>query len=393
MLIIELIRYFFGYINFKAWGGFADRFLNLCTKEGIPLWNIKNVNGSISASTTIDGYLSIRSPARKSGMRVNSTDKKGLIFLLKKHKRRVGIVAGVLLSAIIIFALTQFVWSVSIVGNVSIDDDCLLSQFEQYGVKVGAKLSSLDLENAEIMVMRENEKLSWAKVNKKGTVLVIEVREKTEAPEMYDNSKPTNLVASEDGVILSIDVLYGNEEVKPGSAVVKGDLLVSGIITHSDGTQSTIHADGYVKALVKKQKDFVCSDFSFFSIENEKKRKSIFFFGIELPFGTKVPQDYFTAHKSFIKSGEMLLPLGIITEYGCSFSKEMMSLNEEAQKKISLFNSAKYTKELLENCEIKKSYVEEKTESGEIKFSFYAECEQEIGVLQEIYVEKTNDIA
>ena len=258
---------------------------------------------------------------------------------------------------------------------------------------MGAKLSTLDLENAEIMVMRENEKLSWAKVNKKGTVLVIEVREKTDAPEMYDNSKPTNLVASEDGVILSIDVLYGNEEVKPGSAVVKGDLLVSGIITHADGTQTTIHADGYAKALVKKQKDFISSGFSVFNIEKEKKRKSIFFFGIKIPLGTKVPQNYSTSHKSFIQNGEMLLPLGIITEYGCEFSKEKMELNQETQKKISLFNSAIFTKELLDICEIKNSYIEEKTESGEIKFSFYAECEQEIGVLQEIYVEKTNDIA
>ena len=391
MLIIELIRYFFGYVNFKASGGFADRFINLCTKEGIPLWNIKNVNGNISASTTIDGYLSIRSPARKSGMRVTCYAKKGLIFFLKKHKRRVGVVVGVLLSAIIIFALTQFVWSVSVVGNVSIDDDYLLSQFEQYGVKVGVRLSTLNLENAENMVMRDNEKLSWAKVNKKGTVLVIEVREKTDAPEMYDNSKPTNLVASEDGVILSIDVLYGNEEVKPGSAVVKGDLLVSGIITHADGTQTTIHADGYVKALVKKKADFSCDDFSVFNIEKEKKRKSLFFFGIKIPLGTKVPQNYFTSHKSFIRSGEMLLPLGIITEYGCDFLEEI-SLDEEAQKKIALLNSAIFTKELLENCEIKKSYIKEKTEIEETKFTFYAECEQEIGILQEIYVEKTSDI-
>jgi len=393
MLIIELIRYFFGYINFRASGGFADRFLNLCTKDGIPLWNIKNVNGNISASTTIDGYLSIRRPAKKSGMRVVHTEKKGLIFLLKKYKRRIGLVVGVLLSSIIIFTLTQFVWSVSVVGNVSIDDDYLLSQFETYGIKVGVKISDLDLENAEITALRDNEKLSWAKINKKGTVLVIEVREKTDAPEMYDNSKPTNLVASDDGLILSIDVLYGNEEVKPGSAVVKGDLLVSGIISHADGTQTAIHADGYVKALVKKQKECRSSSFSIFNIEEDKKRESIFFFGIKIPLGTAVPQNYFTSHKSFVRNEEMLLPLGIITEYGCKFSKEQMILNHETQKKISLFNSALFTKELLESCEIKKSCVEEKIENDEIKFIFYAECEQEIGVLQEIYVEKTNDIA
>jgi len=80
MLIIELIRYLFGYINFRAYGGFADRFINLCTKDEIPLWNIRNINGNITASTTIEGYLSIRHAARKSGMRLRVTEKKGLIF-------------------------------------------------------------------------------------------------------------------------------------------------------------------------------------------------------------------------------------------------------------------------------------------------------------------------
>ena len=70
MLIIEFLRYFFGYINFKAYGGLADRFLNLCTKEKIPVWNIKNVNGTIYASTTIEGYFILKSPARKSGMKL-----------------------------------------------------------------------------------------------------------------------------------------------------------------------------------------------------------------------------------------------------------------------------------------------------------------------------------
>jgi len=139
------------------------------------------------------------------------------------------------------------------VGNISLDDDYLLDTFEKYGVCVGSRISSVDTELAAQSAMSDIEKLSWASVNLKGSVMVIEVREKTDAPEIYDDKTPTNLVAGEDGVILSIDVLYGNEEVKPGSAVLKGDLLISGMISHPDGSESVIHADGYVKALVKKE--------------------------------------------------------------------------------------------------------------------------------------------
>lgn len=393
MIIIEFIRYLFGYINFKAWGGFADRFINLCTKDEIPLWNIRNINGNITASTTIEGYLSIRSAARKSGMKLRVTEKKGLMFFVKRNKIRMGLFLGFLMSVVTISMLSQFVWSVSLVGNTTLDDDYLLDTFEKYGVCVGSKISSVDTDLAVQGAMSEIEKLSWASVNLKGSVMVIEVREKTVAPEIYDDKTPTNLVAGEDGVILSIDVLYGNEEVKPGSAVLKGDLLISGLISHPDGSESVIHADGYVKALVKKNKSFSYSDFSLYSQTTEKTRNKLFFFGLQIPLGTAVPEEIFTEHKSFVKNDEMLLPLGIITEYGADFSNEEMIPEDALQDKLALFSNALYTKDLLEISHIENSSLSEKNSEFGKNYEFYAECEQEIGTLQEIYVEKTNDIA
>lgn len=393
MLIIEFIRYLFGYINFRAYGGFADRFINLCTKDEIPLWNIRNINGNITASTTIEGYLNIRSAARKSGMRLRVTEKKGLIFFLKRNKLRTGLFLGFALSVLIISVLSQFIWSVSLVGNITLDDDYILDTFEKYGVCVGSKISSVDTELAAQNAMSEIEKLSWASVNLKGSVMVIEVREKTDAPEIYDDSTPTNLVAGEDGVILSIDVLYGNEEVKPGSAVIKGDLLISGLISHPDGSESVIHADGYVKALVKKNKTFSYTDFSLYSQTVEKTRNKLFFFGLQIPLGIAVPEAFFTEHKSFLQNDEMLLPLGIITEYGADFSGEQFTPEEALQNKLALFSNALYAKKLLETSHIAKSTLSEKNVEFGINYEFYAECEQEIGTLQEIYVEKTNDIA
>lgn len=393
MIIIEFIRYLFGYIKFRAWGGFADRFINLCTKDEIPLWNIRNINGNITASTTIDGYLNIRSAARKSGMRLRVTEKKGLIFFLKRNKLRTGLFLGFALSVLIIAVLSQFVWSVSLVGNIALDDDYILATFEKYGVAVGSKISSVDTELAAQNAMKEIEKLSWASVNLKGSVMVIEVREKTDAPEIYDDKTPTNLVAGEDGIILSIDVLYGNEEVKPGSAVLKGDLLISGLVSHPDGSESVIHADGYVKALVKKNKTFSYTDFSLYSQTEEKTRSKLFFFGLAIPLGTAVPEDFFTEHKSFLRNDEILLPLGIITEYGATFGQENIVPEEAMQNKLALLSNALYCKNLLEKSHIAKSSLSEKTGELGKNYEFYAECEQEIGTLQEIYVEKTNDIA
>ncbi len=390
-MIINVIRYILGYINFRAFGGFSDRFLNLCTRDGIPLWNIKNVKGNISASTTINGYLSIRNAVRKSGMRVMVIERKGLIFFLKRNKIRVGLLIGTIIFAGIFFILSQFVWSVSLVGNIDLQEDYLLSVFEENGVKVGATISSIDDNDIAQKVVSEVEELSWAAINRKGNVVVIEVREKTPAPQKYDNTVPTNLIADENGLILSIDVLYGNEEIKPGSAVTKGDLLISGVITYADGREKLVHADGYVKALVNRKEVFNGNDYSVYNLIAEKTRKKLFFFGIEIPLGAKVGDGFYCKHKSFIESEKILLPLGIITEYSAEFSDDKTTLNEETKDMLALWNNAFYVKELLDFSIVKNSSIGKKeTELGN-EFVFTADCEQEIGILQEIYVKKEGD--
>ncbi len=391
MFIISVIRYILGYINFRAFGGFSDRFLNLCTRDGIPLWNIKNVKGNISASTTIDGYLAIRRPARKSGMRVMAVERKGLVFFLKRNKIRVGLLVGAVVFACITFILSQFVWSISLTGNVDLEEDYLLTAFEEQGVKVGATISSIDSKDAAQQVVSKIEELSWAAVNRKGSVVVIEVREKTPAPDKYDNSVPTNLIADENGLIISIDVLSGNEEIKPGSAVSKGDLLVSGVITYADGREELVHADGYVKALVERKEKFNSKNLSVHKLEKEKTRKKLFFFGIEIPLGTSVGDTFYSKHKSFLESEKIMMPLGIITEYSAEFSDDTVQLNDKTKDMLILWESASYVKNLLDFSVVKNSSVTmNNTEIGN-ELSLYAECEQEIGVLQEIYVKNNGD--
>ncbi len=393
LLIIELIRYLFGYINFSATGGFCDRFINLCINADIPLWNIQNIGGRLTASTTLQGYLTIRPIAKKSGMRVRAASKKGLIFFLKRNKLRVGLLSGIVAAFTVIAVLSQFAWSVSLVGNTSLDEDFLLEKFAEYGVCVGSEISKLDTEKAALGVMSEVEQLSWASVNLKGSVLVIEVRERTDIPEIYDSQTPTNLVAGESGVILSCDVLNGVEEVKVGSAVVKGDLLISGFVAYADGSEKLVHADGYVKALVQRRELFSAEDFTICSLVNEKTRTKIFFFGAEIPLGKKGSGEIFNTHKSFLKSDEILLPLGIITEYSADFDTEAVAVSDTLSNKLALLSQGIYVKELLDFSHIQNSSLSlANGEFGE-NYEFYAECEQEIGILQEIYVEKTDDIA
>lgn len=80
MFINDFLHYIFGCVTIKAENGFIERFINTCTAEGIPLWDMRKNGGTLTAKTDINGYKRIRLPAKKSGMRVRMTAKQGLPF-------------------------------------------------------------------------------------------------------------------------------------------------------------------------------------------------------------------------------------------------------------------------------------------------------------------------
>ena len=55
MLILRLFRYLLGYVRFAAWGGFPERFINLCEHNRILLWDVRSRDGVITACTIHNG--------------------------------------------------------------------------------------------------------------------------------------------------------------------------------------------------------------------------------------------------------------------------------------------------------------------------------------------------
>ena len=95
-----------------------------------------------------------------------------------------------------------------------------------------------------------------------------------------------------------------------------------------------------------------------------------------------VGESFYTEHKSFVETENVLLPLGIITEYGADFSDNANETDQEIKEKLALFDNACYVNEMLDFCIIKDSRVT----LNENSVTFYGDCEREIGKLQEIYV-------
>ncbi len=381
MLIIKFIRFLLGYVSFKAKGGFTERFVNLCTLNRIPLWNMKKQGNTLYGETTVDGYKSIRQSAFRSGVALRLEGKHGLPFFLERNKIRKGIVAGFLVSMLAVFILSTMIWTVSVEGNKRLSEAEVLAVFEQLGVKKGAFAKRIRAGE----VAEEAEKLLpgllWASVNIKGSRAEIVVCERTDAPDFPDTA-PCNIVASEDGVIVAVQAEIGEQAVKAGDAVTSGDLLISGVTKNLDMSENLRPARGNVIAEVKRNINADCSTVSFYAVSEAKTRYSLYFFGLEIPLGFSVGEDNCHREESFISNGKITLPVGIITEHAFLNNSEA-SLPAE---NTALVNADKFAGEyyrVFREAEIKS--VETTTQNGVIRCNIIAE--KDIGKRQEIFVE------
>ena len=84
MFMLRVFRNITGYVKFYGKGVFPERFLNLCAKENILVWNSKvNVN-EMTGCMHIHDYKNIKKIAKKSSMRLKITKKRGLPFLVNR---------------------------------------------------------------------------------------------------------------------------------------------------------------------------------------------------------------------------------------------------------------------------------------------------------------------
>ncbi len=330
MLLLRFLRFVSGYVSFSARGGFPERFINLCRLNGINLWELKSVNSVICACTDCGGYKKIRKAARKSGMRVKIEKKHGLPFLLNRYSHRAGLLAGICLCAAVICILSTRVWSVDVTGNNNIPAERIVEIFGECGVKKGISGDKIDITAVELAVLQRMDELSWVNVNIDGCTALIEVREREKIPDEQED-KPSEIVAARDGQIVILRPFSGTQEQKIGNAVLKGDLLISGIKENKDLTVSFCRAKGYVVARTNRK--IACEVKKEFTAEKVSKTVRAYaleFLTFSIPLGKSAESAY--AEKTELKINGVTLPFAFIhrTETGRE-TAEIKLTDEQAQ--------------------------------------------------------------
>ncbi len=335
MVTRDFINFIFGCVTLSADNGFAERFINTCTAEGIPLWDIRKTSSGLTAKTSISGYKSIRSPARKSSMKVRLRKKSGIPFIINRHIRRPGLVAGFAVLVCVLFLLSGHIWIVEVTGNSSLPDSEIVEAFESAGLTVGKRVKNLNRAEIESKAMLALGGATWAAINIRGCRALINVREIQKMPEIETHQGTANIIARKDGQIELMEVYRGSAATSPGQTVTKGDMLISGITESRTQMNLFTDADGYV---VAKTKIGVATQTEYRQtvlLPKTKKIWSVYFLGIEfLP--ARQNEGICYERRARLKIGGRALPFGINYRLYTEFEEKEKTISKTEASLMAL---------------------------------------------------------
>lgn len=338
-MLLKFIRFFRGYVDFYASGKFPERFMNITAKYGINLWNAVPVDNGISASMYVCDYRKIRFAAQKARVKTSVVRRHGMPFIINRYKSRVGLAAGAVVGIILLLILSNFIWSIRILGANHISDTYLYSVLAENGVSVGAYKNNIDVESIERTISIKVKQIGWMSINITGNIIDVEIKEKTDKPHIDSSTKPCNIKAKCDGVITKVKASSGSIKVLKGSGVTKGDLLVSGITETKLDTIQYVRANAEVFADVfDKRKYSVPKKSEYYSLKEDKTdRKRLKFLWLELPCSLSFEnyEDSVGCTESqnlFVN--DVVLPVGINTLTTQKIAKEKCNISKSEVEKI-----------------------------------------------------------
>ncbi len=321
MLFIRLLKLIFGYVTFRADSGFTERFINLCSLNRIPLWDLNRADG-ITASTTVEAYKRIRPCLRKSGMKARITERHGLPFFIKKYSNRAGLAAGAIFFFCFIYAFSNMIWTIDISGNNKTSEQEILSVLAEQGLKAGVLKDKIDAAEIRFYALAELPEVTYLTVNVMGCSVKIDVTEKIEKPQLISAAHPCDVVSAVDGQIEVLEVYEGTKLHRPGEAVTAGECLAGGFIELKDGSVKFRHAEAY--AIIKTEIPI--------SVQTEAEAETLLpcaermdytlnFFGVELPLFLKTDEEAELSREFSVKIASTRLPIGFKAEHYVEYEK------------------------------------------------------------------------
>ena len=195
--------------------------------------------------------------------RVTITKRYGLSFLKNFSLTRVGVILGFVAFLVLSFFNNNYISKIFIYGNNKISSTEIKETLKNNGVSEKTFFNNINVENLEVELENSFEEISFVSVIKKGTNILINIKEKLFTE---DSLASNDIISPVLGQIVSMEVVSGTPLRKVGDTIKKGDAIVGGYL-ESEGKKVLCNAIAKISLRV-----WYSSSVEFFEVETKIER-------------------------------------------------------------------------------------------------------------------------
>ena len=183
----------------------------------------------------------------KSIYEITVLEKLGSKKIEEQFKRNSLLLGFMFLGLVVILILSRVIFNIDIVHQDREIRELLKNELKKNGiVKYALKKDYQELEEIEDKILKANkEKLEWIEISEYGTKYIVRIEERKLNKE-DENFQYQSIVSKKDAVLVKVEAIRGEKVKFVNDYVSKGDMIISGYITHPDNTKVPTQADGEV---------------------------------------------------------------------------------------------------------------------------------------------------
>ncbi|RGZ01493.1 sporulation protein YqfD [Clostridium sp. AM58-1XD] len=204
---------------------------------------------------------------------------------------------GFLAFFIFLYSMSLFIWDIEIYGNSRYSSDTLMDFLESQNIRYGMMAGTVSCESLESAMRSEFSEITWVSAQVSGTRLLVKIKENEVLSSIpVRDTSPCDIVAEKGGTITKMIVRQGTPAVRPGDTVEAGQILVSGIVTVTDDSQTVVaehpvHADADIRARTISEEEKTFHSWRKVEAYTGKKKTGLFLKAFHSSFSLIPPSD------------------------------------------------------------------------------------------------------
>ncbi|MBS6252639.1 MAG: sporulation protein YqfD [Clostridium sp.] len=343
MIFKNLESYISGYLRTNIEGYYIERFINICRKENIPVWNIKKEKEiRLAFNIKIKDFKKICKIAKTTKCKLKIKKKKGFPFILNRYRKRKIFAIFLILVIILIGMSSNYVWNIEVIEENGNNLENIMQNLNQSGLGVGKRKSEINTKEVINKVRLERNDVAWMGIELKGTNAIVKVVKSDEKPDIIDENEYCSIVADKAGIITKISAQDGTANVKVGDTINEGETLINGWVEGKYTGIRYVHAKGEIQAKVwyTKHKFIEYNTTEKRETGNQEEKYAIKFNNFKINLGKGVSKfeiyDTIETENKFKIFSDFYLPISIVKTTNKEIENVQKKYNKEEAKMLGI---------------------------------------------------------